>query len=1324
MKKGNKIILSLLLLFVFTINVKAGVTSVNCLDLDLKSPGNPAHFDVKVETCDWTFLGTYSTVIGNDGKETHPLVRQAEKVAEEEITVWSVGVAVAGSVKGDSVTIGGGDLVKVKRCDDKKAFVETEAHCTIYFHASKCVNHPGKAETYSKNCCASKNSKYACGCGDGEPAYTECTCNGETKRYAYGTDKNKVTCTDDWNLSPNHKNYFMDSSIATSKYTHTKAMADCKKEVGDRAGFSKCGPCQTQHTLKCPMYGCIPKEQVVGACAPEYSYNNDDVYCVNPGLTFTEKKSDDGYGLSDSQGYRVDSTFDFRDCNTSYQSEECGYANILIESEWLKQKGGVSESLLDYQTVNLAMRLYGAHVSARGYIELSGLGIYSTDAGTDNTNGEHCPQSTLYMFTPSVYTRTDYKLFGISRAYLEYVTNKYEDAYIDASKFESDTRFDDMKCDKIGYICKSGGRDYRHVRVALGLLFNTILGNNKMKDHIEDLYGVTFQTVKSAELISSESSGSDEWSLISTDFGDINYEKIEVGKEYSCEEEELNKLDPELAERLRPYCKTTMRYFDSNGVDITNIAMDYCSGKHALRCVSRPIKVATCDKSERTQYVTYNYGKNKSSTPGPDGEKSNVLPAKLISCENPDQNQFMYGLLTDKAIKKSAGTDSDYDGKAGDGTSSSDSKSDSETIRVFSHECNKVTCSDTSIRDKTAKCEAPKSKEESDSREDGVVTGYVKDPSLKCILNASEDAKYRYDYSDVFGVNTNLCRVYCSDEVDYYIPDKTTIKGGLGIQYDIGVKSYLNRTDNRLISNVVKEKRTCVSEIYYSNFKHDTRWEKIYGFSLALQKKALGTLADGSVRPISGWEDLYKVLSKVKGSAASSSEGKTITENLNELIYDLYNCNFFDESVFKANNVHRPRQRAFGTSDADENVYKSYIKKEYSASNSYYYGLRGGNNKNNEPCTYDSSTGKLSCMKMDSIYYKGGSETTTGKKAGQSPGDADTKIILDNVSSGSLSSVKYCRGSECFAYDNPGGTQKETYDLNSYEYTRNNSISYTNSDGKMIPRNDYALFSVSTEIGFYNNTSFQTEPSTGKVSIITNERDSGRLEVPHYSYPTSKNAYSNCAEGTSSAYYKSGNGIYKVQEYNNCKVEHKYSQLNTYYRVQFNDNFYNKIVSPLPSCYYDVTGAPPTCPPGSKNCPGTALDVGEYRNVNRSNLFPVETNSEISTNWDTEEGEEAKIAIENAADQIFNDDEYLQYSFELNPTQIKNIRAYNRSAASYVDIPVDKCELTEKGTYLKCRSVDGGLLYEIRSSQNDGSNSSYATILDNHDGSDLFYSSN
>ena len=147
----------------------------------------------------------------------------------------------------------------------------------------------------------------------------------------------------------------------------------------------------------------------------------------------------------------------------------------------------------------------------------------------------------------------------------------------------------------------------------------------------------------------------------------------------------------------------------------------------------------------------------------------------------------MYGIIDDENLKID-----------GDDIISSGSEKE-KTIFIDSLECKKqITCNDISLREQNVSCNPPSSEDEFKSKINGdVVTGFVKDPSLKCILNASENNKRKYDYSEVFGVNTNLCRVYCSDEVKYYIPDRVQVKNGASFSYDIAARSYFSKTRTR-----------------------------------------------------------------------------------------------------------------------------------------------------------------------------------------------------------------------------------------------------------------------------------------------------------------------------------------------------------------------------------------------------------------------------------------------------------------------------------------------------------------------------------------------
>ena len=1252
-----KISIFIFFAFIVSFNVKALVKDNKCLELKMTSPGDPAHFDTKVKYCKWVGPVGYVEVKGKNG--THfPTIEEALAVGQEEIYLK---VYIGGGTDEKGLSTGGGEeqTIKAKRCDSNLAKVR------IYFSCTKTINksyHPD-----SGNCGKNHNET----CGD---AYYYCP---------DGTiDSGKGTCIQTYNGKQEVEK--------TGSFNPSKAA----NEAGDGYTASKCKA--KEHALLCPEYKCEYDTKEISACAPEYQYiSGEDMYCVSPGLHFTSKEGSNGFGRSNTQGYQVDEDFDYRNCTNSYVNDACGFSNILIESKWLKKYGTQVDynNLLDYQTINLAMRLYGAHTSTRGFDNVSGLGIYYGSPGQDA-----CTEMTVYDLTPSVYSITE-EVY-ITNKYLDYITEKYTDSYLEAGSFLNDTFFD-LSCNKLGLICRYNNSErYKHVRLALGLFFNTITGNTKMVEHIEDLYGVRINEIESAELIST-SNNENESKLVVT-YGDIHFDKLESSVEYSCKEEDLAKLDKEIAERIRPYCTLKMIYTDSTG-NKYNIRPEHCSGKRRFSCTSEVIPVAVCDKNRSWQKITYEY---------PDS--SNGGPERLISCDNPEENQFMYGII-DSSKEKDPGNETHNEPKE-------------KTIYIDSLECKRpVTCTDLQLRESKISCKAPSSESEYKEKLDGdVVTGYINDPSLKCILNSSSESRNKYDYSDLFGVNTNLCRVYCSDEIKYYIPDKTTIKNGLAFSYDIAARSYLNIDTDYKISNVVKEKRSCVSEIYYNNdFYENIAWDKIYGLTLDF----ISSKNNG--KNISNFKELYKVISKAEkqkvviNGKEFKNTNKEIKENLNELIYDLYNCNFFGENVFESNKITKPRQRMFGEDNVNENVFDTYIKKEFSRENAY--GLHGGSYNNNSSCVLNDN-GTLSCMQMDTISYKGGSLMTNGRRIGLLIND--NKIMLSNVSNSSRSKVTYCKdetNKKCFEYAvNTIRNSKE--DLDSYEYIgTNSSNTYYDFNGRkvLIPTNDYAMFDVTTEVGFYNKDVFQPEPSTGYIKKIESDVDNNRLIVDRFSYPVSKDAYSIC-----DIKYDNGNNVYydpsinketyKPSNYNNCKVTHLYSNLNTYSRKQFSDKLQIKISNYQPQCYYEVAKNQPQCQNGTA-CLKSPYDIAEYRNVDRSNMFPNENLGVNNTNWDTEEGQAAKNSIETADTDIFTNDNYLEYSFELTPSQLKKIRSYNRKASQYVEVKVDNCEITDKGIYLNCRSVVGGLLDEIRKSANDGSNTGYATILKNKDGSQLFY---
>ena len=56
------------------------------------------------------------------------------------------------------------------------------------------------------------------------------------------------------------------------------------------------------------------------------------------------------------------------------------------------------------------------------------------------------------------------------------------------------------------------------------------------------------------------------------------------------------------------------------------------------------------------------------------------------------------------------------------------------------------------------------------------VSSSITDPSMNCVLNACYDyEKAKYDHTLEYNANKAVCNIYCTDEVKFYMPGKTSV---------------------------------------------------------------------------------------------------------------------------------------------------------------------------------------------------------------------------------------------------------------------------------------------------------------------------------------------------------------------------------------------------------------------------------------------------------------------------------------------------------------------------------------------------------------------
>ena len=227
---------------------------------------------------------------------------------------------------------------------------------------------------------------------------------------------------------------------------------------------------------------------------------------------------------------------------------------------------------------------------------------------------------------------------------------------------------------------------------------------------------------------------------------------------------------------------------DSTGRE-TSYIPDTC--RKGVGCKYKKVSMAMCDASSTQQPVTTT---TTTVTVKHVVTQANGAVKKLESCVSPE-DQTMYLLMN------SSGSGNGNPG-GHDETSTTSSKTEDIVFQGPNYTCGN-SCEDYSLRTQDSSCKYEQGKEV--NAEDELAKGYIKDPSLKCIANMPQKEKYKYDYSEEFGVNTNFCRIYCSDEVEFMMSNRVTINSGEDIKIDIGVQAGFKYQQGKLISNVVRE---------------------------------------------------------------------------------------------------------------------------------------------------------------------------------------------------------------------------------------------------------------------------------------------------------------------------------------------------------------------------------------------------------------------------------------------------------------------------------------------------------------------------------------
>ena len=973
--------------------------------------------------------------------------------------------------------------------------------------------------------------------------------------------------------------------VVTSQVSNIESICTSANGAG-----TSCDCSDVEYALECPAYKCEKENVKISACTPDFELDGESVYCVNPGQHF-------------NIGYDVDPTFSVRNCSNSYVTADCGYGNILIEGAFFETGD---------DAINLALRLWSYHTNQLGFEDTNRTGIA-------NRMGDSCDIPVYFMKEgsdrPNVYANTyNYIMTTHKNDYFEKAqniinSNGFLPSYISDPKTNptkakfNGTTFEEIACNgTVGVTCGKGT-----YTVAFELFFNTLLGNKYMMDHLDQLYkeeGKEIQTT-GASLLEDE-----EGVWVVVEFETEDFEKVFGDlEEIPCDENDPRyKSHPE----IEPYCKVSFEYYDQDDnliTDPTGIA--YCrksSGCHRLTSVK-----AICATETGGQRISKVEVKETK-------QKSGASIRKLIPCGTTEESQYMFQYVPwekqgthDERTSETKTYYMNY--LCGDGC-------DNYAARIS----NESTCS---------------------SEFDKPYTTTVSDPSLSCIVNmANPDQKNYYDYSSKLGVNTNFCRVYCSDKVEYTVAGRTSAESGRAFKYDVRTEATNVKLRDYALTSVVKHRRTCVSEVFYDNLNKNVNWKNIYGLTDQENNQLMANAT---------FTTLFNIM------ARKAETERNRKENLNQLVYDLYNCNLYNLDMSDA--ALKARYGIYKPGNYKSAPAWTVIKQLFGESNNY--GV-GPNNKSTDVVSFEGGA--------SIAEYVNSNDGSIIGKIGQGANKVDTtaKTIvggnnaLIKVNNAYVNFCKSRQGHVCLKYNNSN---------EDYKYAEFGSTSArVTSHNYTFPANNYAMFVAEAETGFYNDNIYQTFENTGNVTVNTSYSD--LITLDKYTYPMSLYASNECAN-------------------NECKVTQTIN-VAPYFRAKSSDPLQTAIKDKTFTCSVKVSD--PFCDVNVEEC---FTDL--YRNVDPANMFPNGLSE--NSNWATPEGTKLKERIESTADLLTTSDELVDYRITLNPQQIKAIKEYNKTAGDYTKEQIFCTEQqisTDRTNYEDCTSKFLNLLRENANEYGDG----------------------
>lgn len=694
--------------------------------------------------------------------------------------------------------------------------------------------------------------------------------------------------------------------------------------------------------------------------------SSSNAYCIQPSKQWPGNSSDT------SLNYTLNRTVDVRKCKSIGDRSigySCGLAEIFYQAKEGSMKYLAKENEY-YNIIGAALRMWVVYwYKFTNYRNMAGIEL---DSVCGEAEGE-CVTGNEYASKPVYYNTVNAVLMGYTGSSCEDVSKKYGN-------------------ESHGILCWNDESSRYYVQNIIKL-FNYVRlhQNDKIQGdrfgEVDDSFDIKTY-IKEKQKINSASKQT-KWNMT-----------IDVRVDENVKKQIIAKCNPKDDSNCRSIIEVIDAYGDSIGYCKGN---DINEGKSCYRInFNDPDYTVSGKDSYLFTFKVYNYKvcvlTNKEGQVGlyltkpgitfklKGGALGFATVRQYIHSSNPAGRQVMMTYIDD--YKKFDGAEVNISGKALEyhfPFDLSDISCDPSDAQNCDHNNN---CS--SLDKKTdIKNKNKNSSNVSDTcneSKDSFDYKSIEDPQMACIINnCDKSATEEYDVTNKVSANPAFCKVYCRDEVRFYIPSPTSVLAGMQFRFDLG-KSLIQygaiekqvKDDKKLTAVVVRYKQ-CTSvfnQAAYSNLVGnaiDKEKDKEYCLmNDDLQNKLInrgspGFSYDSNKEPIKltvTYEEGNKVEIESKYKKEKVEDGPTYCKN------NCYKVNKTkDEESCKANLKNFTTSRpSIGSNDV---IYSTLIIK---VQNDYYV-------KNQ--FSYEPITGKVSMnnrkTKIPKYSYPVSIETESGK---------------------------------------------------------------------------------------------------------------------------------------------------------------------------------------------------------------------------------------------------------------------------------------------------------------------------------------------------------